>query len=142
MMDIPLHNRTEVYINIYQKAKSELIRIGSLIDIEEEYIEQKFDEFLFEDTLKLQFIKYVVSNPYIFWRKVYCFNEDWEMFSESALRYSCSMTTETPVERILSIQKYIQNNHMTNISLPFLKARLQLHEQIKCKQKTILFIYI
>ena len=41
--------KTDVYINNNQTTKSELVRIGSLINIEEDYIEQKCDEFLFED---------------------------------------------------------------------------------------------
>ena len=51
IMKTPFKERikTDVYINIYQTAKSELVRIGSLINIEEDYIEQKCDEFLFED---------------------------------------------------------------------------------------------
>lgn len=71
IMKTPFKERikTDLYINIYQTAKSELVRIGSLINIEEDYIEQKFDEFLFEDPLQLGFAKYSSNNPYVFWRK-------------------------------------------------------------------------
>lgn len=116
------------YQNIYHESKTELISVGSLIDIPQQYIEEKFDEFLFDDPINLDFIKYTIDPPYLLWQKAYCYDQTWEIFSELALRFSCSFSSETIVERYLSIQKCIQNDKMTNISLPVGKARLQLHE--------------
>lgn len=124
-------NQQEVYHNIYQITKTQLIQTGSLIDIPKEYIEEKYDTFLFEDPLKLQFMDYSVDPPYTFWKKAFCYNESWEMFAGLALRYSCSLTSESIVERYLSIQKCIQGNKMTNISTPVVKARMQLHQSFK-----------
>ena len=98
----------EVYHNIYQITKTQLLQAGSLIDIPKDYIEDKYDTFLFEDPRKLQIIDYSVDPPYEFWKKAFCFNESWEMFAELALRYSCSFTSKSIVERYLSIQKCIQ----------------------------------
>lgn len=44
----------EVYHNIYQITKTQLLQAGSLIDIPKDYIEDKYDTFLFEDPRKLQ----------------------------------------------------------------------------------------
>lgn len=112
------------YQNIYHELKTELISVGSLIDIPQQYIEEKFDEFLFDDLINLDFIKYTVDPPYLLWQKAYCYDQTWVLFSELALRFSCSFSSETIAERYLSIQ----NDKMRNISLPVVKARLQLHE--------------
>lgn len=123
--------RIDIYQNIYQTAKNELIKTGSIIAVPQEYIEQMFDLFLFEDPLNLQFISYSVNDPYLFWQKVFSFDKDWEVFAELSLRYSCSFATESIVERYLSIQKCVQADKMTNISKPVIKARMQLHQPSK-----------
>ena len=137
MLAISYEERTkkDVYRNIYTISKTELTKTGSLIDIDANYIEEKFDEFLFSDPLQLDFIKYSAEVPYKFWQKAFCYDEQWELFSDLALRYSCAFATETIVERMLSIQKHIQNDCMTNVSKQMAKARLRLHHQTnKSKQ--------
>ena len=99
-----------------------------MIDIEDNYIEEKFDEYLFSDPLKLDFIQHSQEFPYKFWQKVYSYDEDWEKFVDHALRFCSSFATETIVEHLLSIQKHIQNNQMTNVSKEIVKARMRLHQ--------------
>ena len=114
----------DVYQNLYQVSKTQLVESGLLIGIPKEYIEEKFDTFLFEDPMNLQFIDYARDPQYTFWAKAFCFDESWESFSELALRYSCAFTSEAIVERYLSIQKCIQGDRLT----PVIKARLRLHQ--------------
>ena len=108
----------DVYQNLYQVSKTQLVESSLLIIIPKEYIEEKFDTFLFEDPMKFQFIDYARDPQYTFWVKAFCFDESWESFSELALRYSCAFTSEAIVERYLLIQKCIQGDRMTNISTP------------------------
>lgn len=120
-----------IYKNIYKTALNQLIKAGSLLDIPEEYIEAKFNEFLFADPVNLNFMKHSHEPPFKFWRCVYCFDEDWESFADLALRYSSSFSSEAIVERFLSIQKFIQEDRMTNVSPEVMKARMQLHDLSK-----------
>ncbi|KAK8875854.1 hypothetical protein M9Y10_006029 [Tritrichomonas musculus] len=76
-------------------------------------------------------MRYSQENPYLFWRKTYCFDEQWEIFSDLALRYESSFSSEAIVERFLSIIKAIQNDRMSNVSVPVVKSRLRLHELAK-----------
>lgn len=76
-------------------------------------------------------MKYSYEPPYKFWRRVYCFDEDWEAFADLALRFSSSFSSEAIVERFLSIQKFIQEDRMTNVSPEIMKARIQLHDLSK-----------
>lgn len=123
--------KQDIFRNLYQIAKSELIEKGKILDISDEYIEEMLDIFLFEDPRKLDFMRYSQENPYLFWRKTYCFDEQWEIFSDLALRYESSFSSEAIVERFLSIQKAIQNDRMSNVSVPVVKSRLRLHELAK-----------
>lgn len=123
--------REDIYKNIYENAKNELIRLCLLLHIDQSYVESKLDSFLFDDPQELGFSKYCNEKPNSFWRKVYSFNEDWEVFSDLALRYASAFVTETIVERTFSEQEFIQNKRMTNVSTSLMKARLQLHESSK-----------
>ena len=67
--------KQDIFRNLYQIAKSELIEKGKILDKSDEYIEEMLDILLFEDPLKLDFMKYSQENPYLFWRKTYCFDE-------------------------------------------------------------------
>ncbi|KAK8886853.1 hypothetical protein M9Y10_037886 [Tritrichomonas musculus] len=69
IMNVPFEERIlkDIYKNIYQISKSELVRAGSLLDIDYKYIEKKFDEYLFADPLQIDFIKYSFELPYNFW---------------------------------------------------------------------------
>lgn len=126
----------DFYINIYEFAKNELIRTSLLLGIDAEDVEPKLDIFLFEEPLRLGFMKYSNENPDIFWRKAYSYQKEWEIISDLTLRYSCSFVTETMFERTFSKQNYIQNKRMTNFSSSVMKARLQLHESsITIKKK-------
>ena len=130
IMKTPYEERVkqDIFKDIYHISQTTLIHFGSILGIDEEYIEQKFDEFLFADPLSLDFMKYSFELPYVFWKKVFCYSEEWEIFSELALRFSCAFTSESMVERLLSVQRCIQNGRMSNVSTATLKARLQLHE--------------
>lgn len=68
IMNVPFEERIlkDIYKNIYQISKSELVRAGSLLDIDYKYIEKKFDEYLFADPLQIDFIKYSFELPYKF----------------------------------------------------------------------------
>lgn len=121
----------DIYKNIYENAKNELNRLCLLLHIDQSYVESKLDSFLFDDPQVLGFSKYCNEKPNAFWRKVYSFNEDWELFSDLALRYASAFVTETIVERTFSEQEFIQNKRMTNVSTSLMKARLQLHESSK-----------
>ena len=123
--------KQDIFRNLYQIAKSELIEKGKILDISDEYIEEMLDIFLFEDPRKLDFMRYSHENPYLFWRQAYCYDEQWELFSDLALRYESSFSSEAIVERFLSIQKSIQNDKMSNVSVPVVKSRLRLHELAK-----------
>lgn len=124
-------NSDNLYRNVYKTALKQLNEVGSLLDIPEEYIERKFNEFLFADPINLDFMKHSHEPPYKFWRRVYCFDEDWEVFADLALRFSSSFSSEAIVERFLSIQKFIQEDRMTNVSSEVMKARMQLHDLSK-----------
>ena len=56
IMNVPFEERIlkDIYKNIYQISKSELVRAGSLLDIDYKYIEIKFDEYLFADPLQIE----------------------------------------------------------------------------------------
>lgn len=123
--------RNDIYQNIYQTAKTELVKTGSIIAISQEYIEEMFDIFLFEDPSKLPFLSYISYEPFYFWQQAFSFDKDWKVFAELSLRYSCSFATESIVERYLSIQKCVQGDKMTNVSKPVIKARMQLHQPSK-----------
>lgn len=72
----------DFYINIYEFAKNELIRTSLLLGIDAEDVESKLDIFLFEDPLRLGFMKYSYETPDIFWRKAYSYQKEWEIFSD------------------------------------------------------------
>lgn len=120
--------KQDIFRNLYQVTKSELLEKGKILDISSQYIEDMLDQFLFDDPQKLDFMRYSHENPYLFWRQAYCYDEQWELFSDLALRYESSFSSEAIVERFLSIQKSIQNDKMSNVSVPVVKARLRLHE--------------
>ena len=42
-------NNDEIYKNINQVAKQELVKLGQLIDVGANYIEEKFDAYLFSE---------------------------------------------------------------------------------------------
>lgn len=127
---IPFADRIDddIYKNIYHVAKNELLQLGSKFDLSDEYIESKLDTYLFANPLQLDFLKYSMYIQSDFWREAFCYGEEWEDFADLALRFACSFGSEAMVERYLSIQRYIQNSRMTNVSTPMVKARLQLHE--------------
>lgn len=137
IMKIPFEERIlhDVYKNIYNITSKELKSKGSILKIDEDYIEKCFDDFLFEDPTKLDFIRFTCKYPYILWQNAYCYDEVWEAFSLLALRYLCAFATEAIVERILSIQKYIQNSRMTNISTPVINARIRMHESVNSNKE-------
>lgn len=51
----------------------------------------------------------------------------WMSLSNVAIRFVSAAVSEAQVERVLSKQKLIQGNHMTNVSMEGLTARLQLY---------------
>ena len=61
-------------------------------------------------------------------KKAICYKEKWAKFSESSLCFSCAYNSESIVEELLSIQRFIQNDRMSELSTATLKARLQLHK--------------
>lgn len=136
-MKIPFEERIlhDVNKNIYNIACNELKSKGSILKIDEDYIEKCFDDFLFEDLNKLDFLRFTFKYSYILWQNALCYDEVWEAFSFLALRYSCAFVTEAIVEKILSIQKYIQNSRMINISTPVINARIQMHESINSNKE-------
>lgn len=122
-----LQRSSDIYENIYQNAKESIVEVALVLGINDHYVEEKYDTFLFSDPLSLNITNYTGDNPVTFWRKAYSYNTEWEAFSELALRFCSCVASEAEVERLLSTQTHIQNHCTTNITPVMLKSRLQLH---------------
>ena len=90
------------------------------------YIEQKLDEYLFADSLSLDIMETFSWITICFLEKLFVTTQNKENFKNWL--FSCAFTSESIVERLLSIQHFIQNGWMCNIFITTLKDRLQPHE--------------
>ena len=116
------------YKNI-KLRKGKIIKIGSILNISEQYLRDHYGNWLFIKTEDLPFHSYMKSNPSEMLRTAFSLNNNWQVFSKVCLRIVTYGTSEADVEHNFSLQREIQGNHDTNIGIKAIRARITLNQE-------------
>jgi hypothetical protein len=123
--DIPTILDYKPWHHMHERTLRELRETAALAGLDVEFIEECFDKWLWEDTRKLPFAKFLAGDPDEMWRQAHkC--AGWSTFSNFALRFITIGTSEAEVERLISVQRDIAALKSVRVTPKMAMARLQM----------------
>lgn len=115
----------DIYRFSYSSACEELVRMGGILGVDQDYMREKMAVWLFAPREETPTYHDIGHSPDTIWRRAPANCEHWRPFAEVALRFTTISTSEADCERMLSRQKDIQGIRTSNIRTQLLDARLR-----------------